>query len=191
MAFCAALMCRRRHDDLHHLGGLLLAPVGYYQSLRLIPPIFGGDIHVTSDLTGQTVSRWLAETTGHPRRCVYVPLVNNADGRVLTAARARSIAYAVLNHNAAHPASPVYVLADDVYIGSYLTPGCEGVPIATVTGADLGDPELGRMSDWALSVVTASKTFALPTARIAFATSTNSARSGTTEPCSRKAGSRR
>ncbi|HCU91354.1 MAG TPA: hypothetical protein DHU96_00755 [Actinobacteria bacterium] len=175
MAFCAALMCRRRHDDLRHLGGLLLAPAGYYQSLRLIPPVFGGDIHVTSDLTGETVSGWLAETNGHPRRCVYVPLVNNADGRVLTAARARSIAYAVLNHNVAHPASPVYVLADDVYIGSYLIPGCEGLPIATVTGADLGDPELGRMSDWTLSVVTASKTFALPTARIAFATSTNPA----------------
>jgi hypothetical protein len=30
LAFCAALMCRRRHDDLHHLGGLLLTPAGYY-----------------------------------------------------------------------------------------------------------------------------------------------------------------
>jgi aspartate/methionine/tyrosine aminotransferase len=31
------------------------------------------------------------------------------------------------------------------------------------------------MSDWTLSVITASKTFALPTARVAFATSTNPA----------------
>ena len=44
-----------------------------------------------------------------------------------------------------------------------------------MSGADVGDPALGRMSDWTLSVITASKTFALPTARVAFATSTNPA----------------
>ena len=175
MAFCAALMCRRRHDDLRHLGGLMLAPAGYYQSLRLIPSVFGGEIHVTSELTGETVSRWLAETADHSRRCVYVPLVNNVDGWVLTNARARSIARAVLKHNAARRSRPVYVLADDVYAGSYLSPDCEGVPIAVMSGADVGDPALGRMSDWTLSVITASKTFALPTARVAFATSTNPA----------------
>jgi len=173
MAFCAALMCRRDHDDLHRLGGLLLTPAGYYQSLRLIPPVFGGDIHVASELTADTVSRWLDETSSQPRRCIYIPLVNNADGQVLTAARARSIAHVILEHNTACPARPVYVLADDVYIGSYLSPGCDGLPIAAVTGTDLGNPALGRMSDWTLSVVTASKTFALPTARVAFATSTS------------------
>jgi aspartate/methionine/tyrosine aminotransferase len=175
MAFCAAIMCRRRHDDLHHLGGLLFTPAGYYQSLRLIPPVFGGDIHVTPELSGQSVTAWLEETAEHPRRCVYVPLVNNADGRVLTAERAREVALAVLEHNAAHPYRPVYVLADDVYAGSYLQPGCQGVPIAAVTGADLGDPALGRMSDWTLTVTTPSKTFALPTARVAFATTTSPA----------------
>src|ERR1700741_1273939 len=41
LAFCAALMCRRQFDSLHHVGGMLLAPEGYYQSLRLIPAIFG------------------------------------------------------------------------------------------------------------------------------------------------------
>jgi aspartate/methionine/tyrosine aminotransferase len=153
----------------------MLAPAGYYQSLRLIPSIFGGEIHVTSELTGETVSRWLAETADHSRRCVYVPLVNNVDGWVLTNARARSIARAVLKHNAARRSRPVYVLADDVYAGSYLSPDCEGVPIAVMSGADVGDPALGRMSDWTLSVITASKTFALPTARVAFATSTNPA----------------
>ena len=75
MAFCAALMCRRRHDDLRHLGGLMLAPAGYYQSLRLIPSVFGGEIHVT----GETVSRWLTESADHSRRCIYVALVNKAD----------------------------------------------------------------------------------------------------------------
>ncbi len=175
MAFCAALMCRRNHDDLCHLGGLLLTPAGYYQSLRLIPPVFGGDIHVAGELTSDTVSRWLDQTCDQLRRCIYVPLVNNADGQVLTAARARSIAHVILAHNNAHPGRPVYVLADDVYAGSYLNPDCQGLPIAAVTGADLGDPALGRMSDWTLSVVTASKTFALPTARVAFATSTSPA----------------
>lgn len=173
MAFCAALMCRRRHDDLHHLGGLLLTPSGYYQSLRLIPPVFGGNIHVTTELTGRAVAGWLAATADHRRRCVYVPLVNNADGRVLTRGRAHSVAAAVLEHNAMHPARPVYVLADDVYAGSYLEPGTRGLPIASVTGADLGNPGLGRMSDWTLTVLTPSKTFALPTARVAFATTTN------------------
>jgi aspartate/methionine/tyrosine aminotransferase len=173
MAFCAAIMCRRRHDDLQHLGGLLLTPAGYYQSLRLIPPVFGGDIHVTPELTGPTVSAWLAATSGHPRRCVYVPLVNNADGAVLTPERARAVAHAVLEHNTANPDRPVYVLADDVYAGSYLRSDCLGLPVAAVTGVDLGDARLGRMSDWTLTVVTPSKTYALPTARVAFATTTN------------------
>lgn len=173
MAFCAAIMCHRDHDDVHRAGGLLLTPVGYYQSLRLIPPIFGGDIHVTTQLTGQTVRDWLNDTTGQRRRCLYVPLVNNTDGRVLTRERACSIAAAVLEHNGTHPERPVYVLADDVYAGSYLSPVTIGVPIGAITGTDVGDPELGRMSDWTLSVATASKTFALPTARVAFATTTN------------------
>ena len=175
MAFCAALMCRRNGDDLYHLGGLLLTPAGYYQSLRLIPPVFGGDIHVAGELTGDTVSRWLHDTSDQPRRCIYVPLVNNADGQVLTAARAKSLAQVILEHNIADPGNPVHVLSDDVYAGSYLTPGRQGLPIAAVTGTDLGNPALGRMSDWTLSVVTASKTFALPTARVAFATSTSPA----------------
>jgi aspartate/methionine/tyrosine aminotransferase len=175
MAFCAAIMCRRRHDDLDRLGGLLLTPVGYYQSLRLIPPIFGGDIHVTAELTDDAVRDWLTATADQPRRCVYVPLVNNTDGRVLTRRRALSIAAVVLEHNMTHPAEPVYVLADDVYVGSYLTPEATGVPIAAIAGTDLGDPMLGRMSDWTLTVATASKTFALPTARVAFATTTSPA----------------
>jgi hypothetical protein len=31
-------MLHRDHDDLHRVGGLMLAPTGYFQSLRLIPP---------------------------------------------------------------------------------------------------------------------------------------------------------
>lgn len=173
MAFCAAIMCRRRHDDLHHLGGLLLTPAGYYQSLRLIPPLFGGTIHVTPDLSGDAVRDWLAATADHPRRCVYVPLVNNADGAVLTRQRAHDIAGVILEHNAARPGNPVYVLADDVYALSWLDPHRPGLPIGAVTGADLGEPALGSMSDWTLSVVTPSKTFALATARVAFATTTS------------------
>jgi aspartate/methionine/tyrosine aminotransferase len=173
LAFCAALMLRREHDDLHHLGGLMLAPAGYYQSLRLIPAIFGGDIHVMPELTSEVVRRWLHDTAPVPRRCIYVPLVNNADGHVLTRPEAYSLAHAVLEHNAAHPGSPVFVLADDVYAGSYLAPGCTGTPIASVTGDDLGEPQLGPMSYWSLTVATASKTFALPTARVAFTATTN------------------
>lgn len=173
LAFCAAIMCRRRHDELHHLGGLLLTPAGYYQSLRLIPPMFGGTIHLIPKLTGDAVTGWLDATADHPRRCVYVPLVNNADGTILTRDRAHAIARAILEHNAAHPGRPVYVLADDVYVGSYLDHARPGLPIAAVTGADVGAPQLGRMSDWALTVVTPSKTFALPTVRVAFATTTN------------------
>jgi aspartate/methionine/tyrosine aminotransferase len=173
LAFCAALMLRRDHDDLHRAGGLMLAPAGYYQSLRLIPALFGGDIHVTPELTGDIVREWLRDTGWAPRRCVYVPLVNNADGHLLTRREALSLAYAILEHNAAHPGSPVFVLADDVYAGSYLAPGCTGTPVAALAGADLGEPQLGPMSDWSLSVATASKTFALPTARIAFAATTS------------------
>jgi len=173
LAFCAALMCRRRHDQLTHEGGVLLAPEGYYQSLRLMPAVFGGEIHVVPELSWETIQRWLAETVRQPNRAVYVPLVNNADGRVLTWLRACSVASAVLRHNQAHPRQPVYVLADDVYAGSYLAPGLAPTSVASVTGAALGDPALGVMSDWTVTVATSSKTFALPTSRIAFATTTS------------------
>lgn len=173
IAFCAALMCTRDHDNLAHTGGQILAPEGYYQSLRLIPPIFGGDIAVTPDLTGPAVTGWLEDTVDRQGRAVYVPLVNNANGRVLSRQRACYIAEAVLEHNTAHPDNPVYVLGDDVYVGSYLAPGLTPQPISAITGDDLGDPALGRMSDWCATIVTPSKTFALPTSRVAFVTTTN------------------
>ena len=173
LAFCAALMTRRRYDQLTHEGGLLLAPEGYYQSLRLMPAVFGGEIHVVPELTGETIQQWLADTARHRNRAIYVPLVNNADGRVLTWPRACSVANAVLRHNQAHQPRPVYVLADDVYAGSYLTPGLAATSVASVNGTALGDPALGAMSDWTVTVATPSKTFALPTSRIAFATTTN------------------
>ncbi|MEU5885007.1 aminotransferase class I/II-fold pyridoxal phosphate-dependent enzyme [Spirillospora sp. NPDC047279] len=173
LAFCAAVMCHRRHDTLRHLGGRMLAPAGYYQSLRLIPPMAGGAIDVIPSFTGTAVADWLAATAALPRRCVYVPLVNNADGAVLTKPRALQIAEAILEHNTRHPHRPVHVLADDVYVGSYLHNDRSGHPIGAITGTDLGQPSLGRMSDWTLSVVTSSKTFAAPTTRIAFAATTN------------------
>lgn len=175
LAFCAALMCRRHHDDLSHEGGMLLAPEGYYQSLRLIPAIFGGEIHVVPDLTEQAIGAWLDQTAHVRNRAIYVPLVNNANGRVLTWPRACQIARAVLRHNHAHPGRAVYVLADDVYVGSYLTPGLTGMPVAAIDGVALGHSAPGPMSHWTLTVVTPSKTFALPTSRVAFATTTNPA----------------
>lgn len=171
-AFCAALMLHRHHDALTPTGGRMLAPSGYYQSLRLIPAIFGGTINVADDLSGDTVRDWLARTAGEHGRCVYVPLVNNADGRVLNRPGAHAVAYEIMAHNTAHPDDPVFVLADDVYAGSYLSPERAGCSIAAVTGTDVGEPSWGRMSDWTLAVVTASKTFALPTARVAFAATT-------------------
>ena len=57
LAFCAALMLRRDHDDLHREGGRMLAPAGYYQSLRLIPPVFGGSIDVVGELTRRERAR--------------------------------------------------------------------------------------------------------------------------------------
>jgi aspartate/methionine/tyrosine aminotransferase len=173
LAVCAAIMCRREHERLHQRGGVILSPAGYYQSLRLIPPLYGGTIDVVPTLTGAAVGRWLADTADQARRCVYVPLVNNADGAVLDQPRAHEVARTILEHNTRHAQRPVYVVADDVYIGSYLRADRTGHPIGAVTGADLGEPELGRMSDWALTVVTSSKTFALPTSRIAFTTTTN------------------
>lgn len=62
---------------------------------------------------------------------------------------------------------------DDVYVDSYLDGSLIPTPIGAVTGYDLGDPALGRMDHWTVSVVTSSKTFALPTSRVAFATTAN------------------
>ncbi|MDQ3988307.1 MAG: pyridoxal phosphate-dependent aminotransferase [Actinomycetota bacterium] len=172
---CAAVMVLRRGDELCHTGGVVLAPVGYYQSLRLIPPIFTGDLEVVEELDGPAVAAWLSCTAHRSGRVVYVPLVNNSDGRVLSRPRARSIAAAVLEHNRRQPANPVWVVADDVYAGSYLAPGLTPQPIGGVHGRDVGDFELGAMSDWTVTITTSSKTVALPTARVAFATTTSAA----------------
>jgi aspartate/methionine/tyrosine aminotransferase len=163
LACCAALMCQRRIEELHPRGGVILAPAGYYQSLRLIPPIFGGTIHVEEQLTEQTVAAWLVETAHLRGRLVYAPLVNNLDGRVLTQEQARGIAAAVVDHNAAHPDNPAYVIGDDVYVGSYLNEAITPEPIGAAPG----------IAPWCVSVVTPSKTFTLPTGRVAFATTTN------------------
>lgn len=160
---CAALMTVRQHDELRHIGGRVLAPVGYYQSLRLIPTIFGGGLDIVADLDGDTVSEWLTGTHGRGGRIVYVPLVNNVDGRVLCRARACSIAAVVLGHNQRHPGNPVWVVADDVYAGSYLSAGLSPQPIGALPGMD----------GWTVSITTPSKTVALPTARVAFATTTS------------------
>ncbi|MGH3847078.1 MAG: aminotransferase class I/II-fold pyridoxal phosphate-dependent enzyme [Pseudonocardiaceae bacterium] len=159
---CAAVMTQRHHDELHHTGGRVLAPVGYYQSLRLIPTIFGGTIDVVTDLNGDTVSEWLTGARGCGGRIVYVPLINNMDGRVLTRERACSIAGAVLDHNHRHPGARVWVVGDDVYAGSYLG-GVTAQPIGALPG----------MGECTVTVVTPSKTVALPTARVAFATTTS------------------
>jgi aspartate/methionine/tyrosine aminotransferase len=163
LACCAALMCERRFDELEPRGGLILAPSGYYQSLRLIPPIFGGTIHVEDELTGQTVTDWLDDTAHLRSRLIYVPLVNNLDGRVLSREQARGIAAAIVGHNAAHSDNPVYVIGDDVYVGSYLDDDITPEPIGAAPGT----------ARWCVSVVTPSKTFTLPTGRVAFATTTN------------------
>ncbi len=80
----------------------------------------------------------------------------------------------MLEHNR-RSVNPVWVVADDVYAGSYLTPGLAPQPIGGVHGRDVGDCELGAMSDWTVTITTSSKTVALPTARVAFATTTNAA----------------
>lgn len=94
---------------------------------------------------------------------MYVPLVNNVDGRVLSRARACSIAAVVLDYNQRHPGNPVWVIADDVYAGSYLSADLTPQPIGA----------LPAMGEWTVTVVTPSKTVALPTARVAFATTTS------------------
>lgn len=168
-AFCASLLCERDYEELRPLGGRILAPEGYYQSLRLVPPLLSAELSVTPELTGEAVACWLQSTAGHPGRAIYVPIVNNANGRVLTRDRALAIAEVVLTYNRRHPDTPVYVLGDDVYSGSYLAAGVDPQPIGAITGNDLGDAGLGRMSDYTVTVITPSKTFAFPTCRIAFA----------------------
>ncbi|TDD39857.1 aminotransferase class I/II-fold pyridoxal phosphate-dependent enzyme [Saccharopolyspora elongata] len=169
MAMLAAVMCRHEGEKVHRMSGRVLAPVGYYQSLRILPPIVGGAIDVAVNLDGHDVEAWLADTARENGRVIYAPLVNNVDGKALTESRARDIAGAVLEHNRRNHGNPVYVLGDDVYAGSYLAPGLSARPIGSVRGDEVGGSDLGNMSDWVLSVVTPSKTYALPTSRIAFA----------------------
>lgn len=163
LAFCAALMCRRRFDALRHLGGALLAPEGYYQSLRLIPAIFGADIHMVPELTPEYIARWLSRTAGLSNRAIYVPLVNNATGQVLTRTRAHAIAAEISDHNQLNPGNPAFVVGDDVYSGSVLDTTIAPTPIGAAPG----------MAGCTVSVVSPSKTFALPTSRVAFATTAN------------------
>lgn len=171
LALCAAVMCRRDGERLDHRGGIVLAPSGYYQSLRLMPPLFGGVLQAVPALSGDVVADWLAATADVAGRIVYAPLVNNLDGRVLGAAQAWAVARAVARHNTAHPHNPCHLLGDDVYSGSYLAPDLVPGLATGMTPTPVG--AVRPAAPWCVSVVTASKTFALPTARIAFAAVTN------------------
>jgi aspartate/methionine/tyrosine aminotransferase len=173
LAFCAALFCYSEKESLHGLGGTLLVPQGYYQSLRLMPPLFSAKLSLIKDMTGVSIDQWLAKTSGEKRRAIYIPLVNNANGAVLTRPQALQIAEVILTYNAQHPDNPVYVLGDDVYIGSYLQKDLMPQPVGAINGKDFGKPQLGSMLDWSLSIITSSKTFALPTSRISFAVTKN------------------
>lgn len=159
LAFCATLMCRRKFDQIDHRGGALLAPEGYYQSLHLIPSFFGGEIHLASDLSAEQVRDWLARTSDLPSRAIYVPLVNNATGQVLTSSRAQALATEITRHNQLNPGNPILVLGDDVYADSVLDPALDPMPIGAVSS----------LADWTVSVTSPSKSFALPTCRVAFA----------------------
>lgn len=162
MSACAAAMCQRRGEEVRQLGGRVLVPAGYYQSLRNIPPLLGGRLDVVAELDETAVANWLAE--GDPTgRVVYAPLVNNANGRVLTTARARGIAGAVATHNDRHPQAPVLIIGDDVYAGSELTDAVDICPIGSIK----------EVADVTVSIVSPSKTYACPTSRVAFAATRN------------------
>lgn len=173
MALCAVLMCQAKGEQLHLTGGNILASKGYYQSLRLVPPLFGATLSIVDELTEETVAHWLVATNSQKGRIIYAPLVNNMNGKVLTEERARAIARAVLRHNKIHINNPVFVLGDDVYIGSYLQSNLRPRSIGSISGKEIGDDSLGHMHNWTLSIVTPSKTFALPSSRISFSVTGN------------------
>lgn len=172
LAFCGAIMTERDHDKTLHKGGVLLVPKGYYQSLRLIPSIFGGTIDCQNDYSTESIKYWLYHHSS-PIKAIYLPLINNENGKALSQEEAHKIAKIILTYNAKHPGQPAYVIADDVYVDSCINKHVTPTSIASVAGSDIGDGALGHMYDWSVSIVTSSKTFALPTTRISHATTGN------------------
>jgi hypothetical protein len=69
----------------------------------------------------------------------------------------------------------VHVLADDSDLGSNHSPdvGTIARALGTITGLDVGDTSLGKMSDWTLTVTTPGALFGLPRPQISFAITGN------------------
>ncbi|WP_173139064.1 hypothetical protein [Kibdelosporangium persicum] len=151
----------------------LLAPVGIESSWCTMADAQAGCVCLVDDLTATTLAQWLSRDGGDGPRAVYVPLVNSLTGQVLTRRRAYGLARVVLRHNHKYPHQPVFVFADDSAIDTCHSEVVESdiQPIGAVTGADIGEPTWGRMSDWTLSVI--SPHLALPTSPIAFAITHN------------------
>ncbi|GAB3890164.1 hypothetical protein GCM10029964_061230 [Kibdelosporangium lantanae] len=105
----------------------------------------------------------------HETFLIYTPAVDRLTGEALTKPRATAIAEHILRHNQAHPHNPMLVFSDESAIDS----GSRTCSLASITGDDLGDPGLGRMSDWTLTVVTPAVTFPTANPLVSFVHTTN------------------
>lgn len=172
LSLCAALMLTKHQDQVSNNRGSVLVPKGYYQSIRLIPTLFQASVECTDSYSAEFIHRW-ANSSSKGSKIIYVPSINNENGRGLSKEKAIELASVILNYNSKHRDNPIFVVADDVYMGSHLKKDAAPVSISSIAGKDIGNPDLGRMFDWSVSIVTSSKTFALPTSRISFAASGN------------------
>jgi hypothetical protein len=131
---------------------------------------------LVEDFTDDVLDEWLGPSPNDlERTALYVPLVNRLTGQILTQERALAIAAAVLRFNRNHPQRPVHVLADDSDLGSNHSPDIAEIarPLGIITGLDVGDTSLGKMSDWTLTVATPGTLYGLPHPQISFAITGN------------------
>nr|CEL13552.1 hypothetical protein [Kibdelosporangium sp. MJ126-NF4]CTQ99238.1 hypothetical protein [Kibdelosporangium sp. MJ126-NF4] len=159
-----------------HTDNYLLAAAGFDPSSMDPLPGLGSTV-ILKELTEDLLrDDWFVNWANPSDQIVlYVPLVNELTGQVLTRERAHGIARAVLSYNRDRGnRRPVLVFANDSDNDSFHDEKVSDYaqPIGMVSGAELRNSTLGHMSDWTVTAV-APRTAGSSTADVSFAFTNN------------------
>ncbi len=143
--------------------GTIIVPKGHYQSLIKATSWHNSRLKQVEKLDREHIAKELKNRDDI--KAVYLSVVANPSGEVMPESQIREIAETVLEYNEKNKDNPVFVIADQVYNGSILKEGVEIFSIASVTGKN------SRMFDYAITIVSPSKTLGYASARVGFATS--------------------
>ncbi len=166
MAAAAAIFTRAGTDGHQRpQGGYLVLPEGHYHSLVIPLDLFGIQPVIIKKMRGDQI-RPILSTCEYPVRAIVLTSISIPEGEILSNGELMEIAEVILEYNQSHPDHPVYVILDELYKYTILNPKIETMP----SFASMVSARYGSVHPYTISIMSPSKTFAFPSARIGFAT---------------------